>query len=335
MESQFPVFYRVLPNDTQSAAEPRKEETFYKGRRDLPIVPSHVIKSAKNDEVLKLLLNAPKTHRSIITSSNPVGIQNNVTFIVDLDSLGDPEDLLSDDLGAWEQTKTRSKWYLVKFKTNGEVCDVTKVEDKLHDSYQVCRRPYINKSDRSLRKTVVNVIHPDGHHHSLVFVKYHFEGTKEHPIDVKPHGNSTKCSIPYLRTYRSTICKLKDTVAKQHSGLKRTIHDVEKAVGGLEFCNSKGALPRGERQASYINNTSNEKVLDPILDITQKMKMESERGAEKFVRCYSLDDDSPKVVLFTDDQVDDLVNFCCNGAPGHKSLLYVDVTFQLGPFLCS
>lgn len=79
-----------------------------------------VMKSAENDEVLKLLLNAPKTHRSIITSSNPVGIQN-VTFIVDLDSLGDPEDLLSDDLGAWEQTKTRSKWHLVKFKTNGEV----------------------------------------------------------------------------------------------------------------------------------------------------------------------------------------------------------------------
>lgn len=209
---------------------------------------------------------------------------------------------------------------------------MTKVEDKLDDNYQVCRRPYINKSYISVRTTVVNVIHPDGHHHSLVFVKYHFEGRQEHPIDVKPHGNSTKCSIPYLRTYRSTIYKLKDTVAKQHSGLKRTIHDVEKAVGGLEFCNSKGALPRGERQASYINNTSNEKVLDPILDITQKMKMESERGAEKFVRCDSLDDDSPKVLLFTDDQVDDLVNFCCNGAPGHKSLLYVDVKFQLGPF---
>ena len=148
------------------------------------------MKSSENDEVLELLLNAPKTHRSIITSSNPVGVQNNVTFIVDLDSLGDPKDLLSDDLGAWEQTKTRSKWHLLKFKTNGEVCDVTKVEDKLDDSYQVCRRPYIDKSDRSLRKTVVNIIHPYGHHHNLVFVKYHFEGTKEHPINVKPHGNS-------------------------------------------------------------------------------------------------------------------------------------------------
>jgi len=138
-----------------------------------------------------------------------------------------------------------------------------------------------------------------------------------------------------LETYRSTIYKLKDTAAKQYSGLKRAVHDVEEAVGELEFCNSKGALPRGERQASYFKNTSNEKVLDPILYITQKMKTESERGTEKFVRCYGLDDDSLKVVLFTNDQVDNLVNFCCNDVPGHKSVLCVDVTFQLGPFLFS
>lgn len=251
---------------------------------------------------------------------------------MDLDALDDPEDLLSDDLGAWEQTKTRSKWYLVKFTTNGEACNVTKVVDKLDGSHQVCRRPYVNKSDRSLRKTVVNIIHPDGRHHNLVFVKYHFEDSEEHPINVKLHGNSSKCPIPYLRTYRSTVCKLKEAVGKQHSGLKRAVHDVEEAVGGLEFCNSKGSLPRGERQASYFKNTAKEKVVDPILDITQKMKMESEHGTEKFIRCYSLDDDSTKVVLFMDDQVDDLVNFCCNDVSGHKSLLCVDVTFQLGPF---
>ena len=63
-----------------------------------------------------------------------------------------------------------------------------------------------------------------------------------------------------------------------------------------------------------------------------KLKLESEDGAEKFIRCYSLDDDSPKVILFADDQLDDIVNFCCNDIAGHKSLLYVDVTFQLGPF---
>ena len=53
---------------------------------------------------------------------------------------------------------------------------------------------------------------------------------------------------------------------------------------------------------------------------------------DKFIRMYSLDDESPKIVLFSDDQLEDLVNFCCNDLPGHKSMLFVDVTFQLGPF---
>ena len=70
---------------------------------------------------------------------------------------------------------------------------------------------------------------------------------------------------------------------KQHSSVKRAVHDVEEAVGGLEFCNSMGALPRNERQVSYVKNSAKEKVVDPVLDITRKMKLESKDGAEKFM----------------------------------------------------
>ena len=55
---------------------------------------------------------------------------------------------------------------------------------------------------------------------------------------------------------------------------------------------------------------------------------------KKFVRCYSLDDDSPKVILLTDEQVEDIVNFCCNKVDRYTLMLYVDVTFKLGPFFC-
>ena len=43
-----------------------------------------------------------------------------------------------------------------------------------------------------------------------------------------------------------------------------------------------------------------------------------------------MDEDSPKVVLFTDQQWDDIASFCCNDIDGHKAILYVDVSFQLG-----
>jgi hypothetical protein len=177
-----------------------------------------------------------------------------------LDQLKDPEDILSDDLGAWEQTKTRSKWYQVQFSEGGYAKKVFKVKDKTLGSYQVCRRPFVNKSDKSLKKTIVNVILPNGDNFNLVFARYHFEGSPEHAIKVVPHGNSTKTSIPYLRTYKSTKNKLKESVAKEGKGVKRILHEVEQQVGGLQSCNSEGALPRSTRQVQYFKDESKEKI---------------------------------------------------------------------------
>lgn len=69
-------------------------------------------------------------------------------------------------------------------------------------------------------------------------------------------------------------------------------------MGGLEHCNSVGQLPRNERQVKYLKGVS--QVEDPIFQITEKMKEESQKE-ETFIRGYSLDDDSLKVVLFTDE----------------------------------
>ena len=159
-------------------------------------------------------------------------------------------------------------------------------------------------------------------------MRYYFEGP-EHTIQDKPHGNSKSASIAYLRTYRSTIKKLKQSV-DGGKGVKNILHEVENQVGGLENCPSEGSLPRSNRQVQYVKDQSKEK--DPIYAITTKIKMQAQTGGENFIRAYSLDDESPKVVLYTDDQVDDIINCSCNDVHGHKSMLYVDVTFQLGPF---
>ena len=42
--------------------------------------------------------------------------------------------------------------------------------------------------------------------------------------------------------------------------------------------------------------------------------------------------DHPTIMLFTDQQVDDMVRFCCHDRASFVSELGVDVTFQLGPF---
>ena len=40
----------------------------------------------------------------------------------------------------------------------------------------------------------------------------------------------------------------------------------------------------------------------------------------------------PKIVAFTEQQMNGIVNFCCNDRKGFKSLLFSDITFQLGTF---
>lgn len=248
--------------------------------------------------------------------------------MINLDALEHGEDLLSDDLGSWVQTKTKKKWYNTRCDKTGKVEKVVKVGDN-SDALLVCRRPFVNASDRSLHKTIVDVTHPDGKHHNIVFVKYEFIGAPEHEVKVKQHGNEKSCSIPYLRTYKSTCNRLEKSVKEKGKGLKRAVHEVKTEVGDLENCNSIGALPRNERQAKYLKSKdARGRIADPILAVTEKMKTEE----KKFVRCYSLDNESPKVILFSDEQVEDIVNFCCNEVDGHTSMLYVDITFKLGPF---
>ena len=110
------------------------------------------------------------------------------------------------------------------------------------------------------------------------------------------------------------------------------MHNVTTSVGGLDNAVSAGALPRGKLQANYIRCKNKEKMSDPIYSITQTMKSYAENDDERFIRSYTYDDGSPKVVAFTDRQLDDLINFCCNDSDSFKSLLYADITFKLGPF---
>ena len=80
----------------------------------------------------------------------------------------------------------------------------------------------------------MNVVLPDSQHLNLVFVGYYFEGPPEHRIKLKAHGNAKNGSIPYLRTYRSTVTKMKDAVSRNKAGLKRVIYQVEEDVGSLK-----------------------------------------------------------------------------------------------------
>jgi len=90
-----------------------------------------------------------------------------------------------------------------------------------------------------------------------VLVRCYFKEAEEHRIKLTPHGSSKAgCAIPYLRTYKSTVSKMKNNAGGNRSGVKRVVQEIEGEVGGLEHCNSVGQLPRNERQVKYLKSDS-------------------------------------------------------------------------------
>ena len=80
---------------------------------------------------------------------------------------------------------------------------------------------------------------PDKEYIPFAFVQSRFDGN-DHFIRNKPHGNS-KSNDPFIPTKKSTLEKL--TMAVKSQGVKRAVHEVERAVGGLG-ADSASALPR-------------------------------------------------------------------------------------------
>ena len=94
----------------------------------------------------------------------------NICFLVYLDQLQEPEDLLSDDLGSWNQSKTAVKKCVLTTQKGDNITKITKQPAYAEGCYSIDRRTFVNKSDSSLQKTIVNLVHPDGGHHKLVFL---------------------------------------------------------------------------------------------------------------------------------------------------------------------
>ena len=58
------------------------------------------IDSLTNTEIAPLLMNARDDSPDLVSTAVPVGVQQNASFIVDLDALRNRKDLFSDDNGS-------------------------------------------------------------------------------------------------------------------------------------------------------------------------------------------------------------------------------------------
>lgn len=101
-----------------------------------------------------------------------------------------------------------------------------------------------------------------------------------------------------------------------------------KEAGGVIDTHAISSLPRYTKQIEYLTQKPSERVKkDPLASVVELQKT-TFPGFIRDVVCNDL----PTVMLFTDQQFNNIVNFCCHERVNQVSELGVDVTFQLRPF---
>lgn len=103
------------------------------------------------EEIVKILLS-PKFNSDLLCSTHPVSVQNNVSFVVDLSKLNDPNDVRSDDLGTWKCTGSRLLRFTVKIDDN-ECCIVSEMSANAMVVH-VRRQYHVHATDPDLHRMI-------------------------------------------------------------------------------------------------------------------------------------------------------------------------------------
>ena len=158
----------------------------------------------------------------------------------------------------------------------------------------------------------------------------HFHIDDDYIYTQTPHGNSSRCNKPYIKTMKSTINKLKEAGIKQKT--KTALHQVSQA---LDISSSSGQQPQNYNQASYARNVTKTKsrfvsMKNPVDDLLQAVYLCKKPG-EKFVREVQ---SAPEemCLIASDAQLNDVSLFCAIPKRGAAEVLSVDLTFKLGEF---
>ena len=219
----------------------RQEEIVpFRANRDCKIVN---LESIENPFVVLLLMNCKNDNEELISSSVPHAIQENGTFLIDLDKLANRKDVFAGDNGVWTIKGSQSKSYSVEKDADGQVVSLNKSQE--NSDIIVRRRPYVCKSCPDYHKTIISIEYGKDidKWYPIVLLHYYFDGEPKE-FTVAAHGNrKAKSTQSYVRTKESTKEKLAKNVADAKLNTKRALFQTVKDVGGVSGAASTSFLP--------------------------------------------------------------------------------------------
>ena len=201
--------------------------------------------------MVPFLMNCVEEHSNLVSMAVPVGIQDNATFVLDLNALNDRKDLYADDNGSWVMNGCKTKWYTIVKDDERKVTDLIKTDNEADSDVAVKRRTYSCSSSKLYHKTIVSVEFDKDIEkwYPIVLLHYYFDGQPT-KFEVKQHGKRKSSEMPYVRVKEST----KKCIAEKSKQFapKRALFEARKSVGGIFYAESTGSLPRNLDQVKYL-----------------------------------------------------------------------------------
>ena len=144
------IFFRSSPISTVESPN----EDYYHDNPSLPVF-SRQSPRFDTQEMLSILLD-PNLKDERICKTQPVNVEHNSTFIVDLLQLGSSKDIYVDDMGSWKYNGVYRTWVSVEsdgFMISHGKSKPAKCEDE--SLYHLVKKYFVHKTSTDLKKTIV------------------------------------------------------------------------------------------------------------------------------------------------------------------------------------
>lgn len=122
-------------------------------------------------------MNVRRDSPRLVSSTVPFGIQENATFIVDLDTLSSRSDLFCDGNGVWKMNGGKLKFFKVH-KDGDTVVSIKKVNTQEEADISIRRRKYVPQSCSTYHRTIIAIEFGKeiAKWYPLVLLSYHYDG---------------------------------------------------------------------------------------------------------------------------------------------------------------
>ncbi len=135
-------------------------------------------------------------------SEVPLQVQENASFIVDLDQLTDKDDISADDLGAWEHSGSPKNYVEILCNGKGEVLDICVSRKQNKCAQYILRVKQFRHHDTSAgyRKRINLLSDRHGNLHRLALLEYFYEDGEVKKLNLRPHGNAKNSKDSFVKT---------------------------------------------------------------------------------------------------------------------------------------